>query len=241
MAAQPADTRVIRYLNEAQATEQALIQTLQAHILMTPGGRYRELLEGHLDETREHSRLISERVLESISGRSLLGTGVWFAEFGLGVAQSVAGRLIATSKAPIDMLRGLSREEKLLKNAKDEYASEALEIATYEALEEVAGQVGDARTAELARRIRVDEERMLRRLHEEIKVLAARAAGGEAASRRTSRPEGTRPRRPGPEGSQGRARRRPAGESSGGRRTSGTRARSPRKAADSDAGESPAE
>src|SRR5207237_3124812 len=43
------EAKVSQYLNEAQATEQALIQTLQAHIAMTPRGSYREVLEGHLE------------------------------------------------------------------------------------------------------------------------------------------------------------------------------------------------
>jgi ferritin-like metal-binding protein YciE len=186
-----ADAKVSQYLSEAQATEQALIQTLQAHIAMTPAGSYRQALEGHLGETREHSRLIAERLLELSSGRGLLGLGVWAAELGVGVAQSVAGRLIATWKAPIDVLRGSSGEEKLLKNAKDECASEALEIATYEALERLAGELGDRRTAELARRIRGDEERMLARLREEIKSLAAQVVQAEVEDRPTYRPERT--------------------------------------------------
>jgi ferritin-like metal-binding protein YciE len=186
-----ADAKVSQYLSEAQATEQALIQTLQAHIAMTPAGSYREALEGHLDETREHSRLIAERQLELSSGRSLLGLGVWAAELGVGVAQSVAGRLLATWKAPIDLLRGSGGEEKLLKNAKEECASEALEIATYEALERLAGEVGDRRTAELARRIRRDEERMLARLREEIKDLAVGVVQAEVGDRPTYRPDQT--------------------------------------------------
>jgi hypothetical protein len=97
------------------------------------------------------------------------------------------GRLLATWKAPIDVLRGSSGEEKLLKNAKDECASEALEIATYEALERLAVEVGDGRTAELARRIRRDEERMLARLREEIKLLAAGVARAEVEDRPTYR------------------------------------------------------
>ena len=178
-----AEAKVSQYLNEAQGTEQALIQTLQAHIAMTPRGSYREALEGHLEETREHSRLLAERLGELSSDRGLLGLGIWAAELGVGVAQSVAGRLVAAWKAPIDMLRGSGGEEKLLKNAKDECASEALEIATYEAIEQLAGEVGDARTAQLARHIRGDEERMLARLREEIKGLATQVFHAEVEGR----------------------------------------------------------
>jgi ferritin-like metal-binding protein YciE len=187
MPAQPAESKLSQYLNEAQATEQALIQTLTAHIAMTPAGSYREALEGHLEETREHSSSVAERLREIGPDPGLAGVAVWAAERGVGLAGSVAGRLFAVWKAPIDMLRGGSGEEKLLKNAKDECASEALEIATYEALERLAEAVGDSETARLARRIRADEERMLARLRHEIPTLAAAVVGAEVEGRGTYR------------------------------------------------------
>ena len=52
----------------------------------------------------------------------------------------------------------------MLKNAKDAAATEALEIATYTALERLAAAAGDDETARLARLIRTDEERMLERV-----------------------------------------------------------------------------
>ena len=52
----------------------------------------------------------------------------------------------------------------MLKNAKDAAATEALEIATYTALERLAPGAGDDRTAKLAASIRADEERMLERV-----------------------------------------------------------------------------
>ena len=52
----------------------------------------------------------------------------------------------------------------MLKNAKDAAATEALEIATYTALERLAGRVGDDETAKLAASIRRDEEKMLERV-----------------------------------------------------------------------------
>ena len=187
MPATQADTKVSQYLNEAQATEQALIQTLRAHIAMTPAGSYREALEEHLTETREHSRLVQDRLGSIASGVNLARVAVWTAELGIGLAETVTGRMLAIWKAPIDLMRGRSGEEKLLKNAKDECASEALEIATYEALQRVAEAVGDEETAELARRIRADEERMLARLRQEITKLADAVVGAEVEGRPTYR------------------------------------------------------
>ena len=85
--------------------------------------------------------------------------------------ESVVGQALALGKTPFDLLRGSGGEEKVLKNAKDAYASEALEIATYTAIERLAQAVGDDETAALAASIRADEEKMLDRVLREIPKL----------------------------------------------------------------------
>lgn len=89
------------------------------------------------------------------------------------------------SKVPFDLLRGTGGEEKVLKNAKDACASEALEIATYTALERLAVRVGDERTAQLARSIRGDEERMLERILREIPRLTDAVVGADVEGERS--------------------------------------------------------
>ena len=42
------EDKLIQYLNEAHATELALVSTLRAHIAVSPSGSYRSLLERHL-------------------------------------------------------------------------------------------------------------------------------------------------------------------------------------------------
>ncbi len=74
--------------------------------------------------------------------------------------------------APLSLIRGTGGEEKLLKNAKDEAASEALEIASYDALAAVAEAVGDEKTAVLAREHRTQEEVFLEELRALIPGLA---------------------------------------------------------------------
>ena len=76
-------------------------------------------------------------------------------------------------------MRGSSGEEKVLKNAKDACATEALEIATYTAIERLARHVGDDQTAKLAAAIRADEEKMLARILRELPKLADAVAGAE--------------------------------------------------------------
>ena len=88
-----------------------------------------------------------------------------------GAVESVVGQALALGKTPFDMLRGSGGEEKVLKNAKDACASEALEIATYTAIERLARAVGDDETVELAASIRSDEEKMLQRILREIPKL----------------------------------------------------------------------
>jgi hypothetical protein len=89
------------------------------------------------------------------------------------------GQGLALSKTPFDLLRGSSGEEKVLKNAKDACATEALEIATYTAIERLAQHVGDDQTATLAAAIRADEEKMLEGILGELPKLADAVAGAE--------------------------------------------------------------
>jgi ferritin-like metal-binding protein YciE len=164
--------KVVKYLNEARASELALVRVLQSQIAMTPRGSYRSALDKHLVETRRHEQRITER-LKSLDGGSnplTIVVGFW---------EATIGQALAFSKTPLDLLRGSGGEEKVLKNAKDTCATEALEIATYAAIERVARAVGDEETAALATSIRGDEERMLERVMREIPKLADAVVGAE--------------------------------------------------------------
>jgi ferritin-like metal-binding protein YciE len=164
--------KIVQYLNEAKASEDALVRVLQSQIAMTPRGSYRELLESHLGETRKHSTRVAERVRRLGTGSNPLTTFVGFWE-------DFLGQGLALSKAPLDLLRGSSGEEKVLKNAKDACATEALEIATYTAIERLARHVGDDQTAKLAAAIRAEEETMLAAILRELPKLADAVAGAE--------------------------------------------------------------
>lgn len=164
--------KVVQYLGEAHATERALTRVLQEQIAVTPSGSYRSALETHLRETRDHSDRLRERLSELGAGRSPLAVaGV--------VVSSVVGQTMAIAKTPLNLIRGSGGEEKVLKNAKDSAASEALEIATYTALERLASDLGDDRTARLAREICADEQRMLDRIIDEIPQLAEKVVAAD--------------------------------------------------------------
>ena len=158
------DQKVVQYLGEAHASEIALVSVLRSQIAMTPRGSYRDGLEKHLAETRKHAGRIQHRLGELQGARNPLQVFVGFTE-------TLVSQGLALSKTPFDLLRGTGGEEKVLKNAKDAYATEALEIATYTALERLAVKVGDEQTAQLAGSIRADEERMLERIMREIPKL----------------------------------------------------------------------
>jgi ferritin-like metal-binding protein YciE len=159
------ERKIVHYLNEAHATEVGLVRMLQSQIAMTPRGSYRAGLEKHLRETERHAERVQARLGElDASGNPLLA--------GIGFMESALNQTLAFWKTPLDLLRGASGEEKVLKNAKDACAAEALEIATYTALEHAARSVGDDTTAELATSIRGDEERMLEFVVGELPKLA---------------------------------------------------------------------
>lgn len=168
--------KIAQYLHEAHAMELALVRTLQAHSAMTPAGPYKSALDRHLRETRGHADAIARRLRQ-------LGRSPGVAEAAYGFAQRLAGQLLALGMAPLQLVRGGSPEEKLLKNAKDECASEAQEIATYEALEALARQVDDEQTAALAADLRQDEERMLATLREQLPALTAAVTEAEVHGR----------------------------------------------------------
>jgi ferritin-like metal-binding protein YciE/uncharacterized protein (DUF433 family) len=161
---QASQQKIVQYLGEARATEDALVRVLQSQVAMTPSGSYRSALDKHLTETRQHAKRISDRIeaLGAGSNPLMVAVGFW---------ETVIGQALAFSKTPFDLLRGSGGEEKVLKNAKDACATEALEIATYTAIEKFARAVGDDETATLAASILVDEERMLQRILREIPKL----------------------------------------------------------------------
>lgn len=160
-----AEHKIVRYLNEAHATETGLMRQLQGQIAMTPEGSYRTALERHLQQTREHAERVQRRLGQ-------LGEAANPFLAGLGMAESLMAQWLAVAKMPFDLVRGSGGEEMILKNAKDSAAAEALEIATYTAIEHAARAAGDEETATLAVAIRGDEERMLATIMGELPRLA---------------------------------------------------------------------
>src|SRR5436190_291361 len=159
------DLKLVQYLTEAYGKEKQLETALQAHIGMTTRPPYKKRLQQHLRETKDHSRQVERRIKQ-------LGASVPDIAIDTSTAiSSVFGKAIAVAQGPLHALRGTSEDEKLLKNAKDEFVEEAAEIATYSSVETLAEEGGDEETAKLARSIRRDEERMASFLQKQIPTL----------------------------------------------------------------------
>ena len=236
---QAKDLKLIQYLNEAYGKEKQLETALQAHIAMTTRAPYKKRLQQHLRETKSHARDVKRRIKE-LGGKAdeVNVPGPDAVTEAVTSAVELARKGVAALQGPIHVLRGTGEQEKLLKNAKTEFQDGAEEIAHYTAIEHLAQIVGDRETAQLAKRIRRDEERMRDFLGRLIPQLTKAVATEEipAAERRTSRRRSTRSSSTARSGSSSRSRsgggssRRSSGRSSGSgssrSRAKGSRSRS---------------
>lgn len=166
------DAKLVQYLSEAFGKERELEIALEAHIAMNTKAAYKKRLKQHLKETKGHARQLQRRIKQ-------LGGGTQ-------TAKSVVGKVKAAAKGPLHAVRGSGEQEKMLKNAKTEYFNEHEEIATYLAIETFAVKVGDKATAQLARGIRREEERMAKFLESQIKQLSNAVAVDEVPARQRS-------------------------------------------------------
>ena len=131
---------VVKYLRDAHAIEGQALQLLEAGPkLAADFPELAAVFEEHLEQTREHQRLVDERLEQ-------LGSGP--ARFQAGALRVGALNLGAFFKVQPDTP---------VKLAGFAFAFEALEAGAYEMLARTAERAGDTQTAELARRINGEE------------------------------------------------------------------------------------
>lgn len=216
------DTKLVQWLNEAHAKEAELEADLTAHIALTQKQSYKKRLQQHLKETRDHKRQVASRVKRlggTASGPSVPGVP--------GAVGEVAGKAVAAAKGQLGVARAAitAQAETHLRNAQEELREEHVEIALYNRLEAFANEVGDRETAQLAKTIRRDEERMAKFLDAELARLVKdvvraeiprdqRAAGTTRSRRRRRTPSSRRSRSAARSGTSARSQRR---SGSGGR------------------------
>jgi ferritin-like metal-binding protein YciE len=159
------DSKLVQWLSEAHAKEAELEADLTAHIALTEKQSYKKRLRRHLTETKEHKRSVASRIKKlggSPSGPSIPGVP--------GPVGEVAGKAVAAVKGQVGTARAVitSQAETHLRNAQEELREEHVEIALYSRIETFATEVGDRETAQLAKRIRREEERMAKFLDAEL-------------------------------------------------------------------------
>jgi ferritin-like metal-binding protein YciE len=159
------DTKLVRWLSEAHGKEAELETDLTAHIALTQKPAYKKRLQQHLKETRDHKRRVAARIkqLGGPTGQNLISATS-------NLMGEITGKTVAAVKGQVGTARAIVTEqaETHLRNAQEELREEHVEIALYARIEVLATEVGDRETAQLARSIRRDEERMAKFLLAEI-------------------------------------------------------------------------
>jgi ferritin-like metal-binding protein YciE len=133
------DAHLNRYLRDAHAIEQQAIRLLQLGPKLVADEALAALFRDHLDETRGHSRRVSERLQARGAGSSKLK------DIALGIGGVNVGAFFAAQPDTTAKLSGFA------------FAFEHLEIAGYELLKGVASRVADAETVAAAESILPEE------------------------------------------------------------------------------------
>jgi ferritin-like metal-binding protein YciE len=161
------DAKLIDWLDEARANEARLHAELSTHISSIERPAYKKRLQAHLNETKEHERLVTQRIQQL--GGATAGSAAPTVVSAVGDA---AGRAMAAFKGQI-AARASAAEgvEAQVRIAQDQLREEHFEIAIYTAIEAFAEEVGDSETAKLARSILRDEQRIAKFLADELPKL----------------------------------------------------------------------
>ena len=140
--------QLIKHIDEAHAMEQNVLRMLDGMISTTDDPEILDALEHHKVQTQSHADRMAERLEAHDAAPSAV--------------KQIGGVLGALAKVPLDFVRG----EKTGRNARDGYATEHLEIASYELLRRIAQKAGDEETAQIAQEI-IGEERAMAALIEQ--------------------------------------------------------------------------
>lgn len=137
------DGMLASYVRDAHAMEENVLRMLDSMIKTTKDDSILQDLKHHRQETERHVQLLEQR-LEAIGEKE----------------SSVVKDMPAIMGAMAKGLADAVRSDKPGKNARDGYITEAMEIAAYRLLEQLAERAGDTETAQTARTICRDEEAM---------------------------------------------------------------------------------
>jgi ferritin-like metal-binding protein YciE len=141
------EEKLVEYIDDAYAMEQNVLRLLDGMIGTTEDPQMKRALERHKKQTEKQA----ERLEECLREHGAAPSG----------AKQAGGIMAALMKSVVDMARG----DKAGRNARDGFATEHMEIASYQMLERVAKKAGDNRTAAVARQNRQEEEAMARSIN----------------------------------------------------------------------------
>ena len=144
--AEDLDEEVVKYLRDAHALEAQALQMLEAGPRIAEYESLAALFRQHLEETREHQRLVDER-LQELGGRKPR-----FRAAGMRASALNTGAFFKVQPDTPVKLGGFA------------YAFEAVEAGAYELLGRTARRAGDERTAALADGILRNEQETAERV-----------------------------------------------------------------------------
>ena len=136
------EEQLIKHIDEAHAMEQNVLRMLDGMISTTDDPEILDALEHHKMQTQGHA----ERMKARLEAHDATPSGM----------KQVGGIVQALAKMPLDMVRS----EKAGRNARDGFATEHMEIASYELLKRVAARAGDEETVTECEEIIVQERAM---------------------------------------------------------------------------------
>src|SRR5204862_5974416 len=122
MASQQLKDQLVKHIDEALAMEQNVLRMLDGMISSTDDDEIKSELRQHKLETEQHAERLEKRLAAHEASPSTV--------------REAAGIMNALMKGVVDRVR--SRSERAGRNARDGYATEHLEIASYQLLERVA-------------------------------------------------------------------------------------------------------
>jgi ferritin-like metal-binding protein YciE len=131
---------LIKYLRDAHALESQALQLLESGPKIAGVEALAEVFREHLEQTREHQRLVDERLAAHDSGPSRFQAGA------MRVSALNLGTFFKAQPDTPAKLAGFA------------YAFEALETGAYELLARTARRAGDEETAAVAERILAEEK-----------------------------------------------------------------------------------
>jgi ferritin-like metal-binding protein YciE len=134
--------QLVKHIDEAHAMEQNVLRMLDSMISTTDDPEILQELEHHKIETEGHAQRMKARLEAHGATPSTV--------------KQIGGIVGALAKLPLDVVRG----EKAGRNARDGYATEHMEIASYELLRRIAQRANDTETVTACDEI-IEQERAM--------------------------------------------------------------------------------